>query len=88
MSFEVAGRPPSLATNASSPATTTPRGALPTGICLVSVLVAVSITPSMFLPLSATYSCDPSAENAMPEGRPPLSEIVAAFETEPLAATA
>ncbi len=83
-----AGRPPSLATNASWPAITTPRGALPTGICLVSVLVAVSMTPSVFLPLSATYSCVPSAENAMPEGRPLLSAIVAVFVTVPSAATA
>ena len=54
VSEAVAGRPPSLATNASLPAITTPRGALPTGICVVSVLVAVSMMPSVFLPFSAT----------------------------------
>ena len=54
VSPEVATRPPWFDTNALLPAITTSRGALPTGISLVSALVAVSITPSVLLPLIAT----------------------------------
>ena len=50
----LAGRPPSLETNASLPASTTWRGALPTLITLVSWLVAVLMTPSSFTTLRAT----------------------------------
>src|SRR5947209_15298458 len=50
-------------------ASTTWRGALPTRIWAVSRLVAVSMTPRVLAPLSATYSLDPSGESAMPEGR-------------------
>ena len=50
----LAGRPPSLETNASLPTSTTWRGALPTLITWISWLVAVSMTPSLLTPLRAT----------------------------------
>ena len=50
----VALRPPSLETKAWLPASTTWRGALPTGICWISAFVAVSMTPSLFVLLRAT----------------------------------
>src|SRR5450755_2245194 len=79
----VAGRPPSLETNAWLPSITTWRGAFPTGICLISVLVEVSITPSVLAPLSATYSLLPSAESAIPDGSQALSGPVAVGPAEP-----
>ena len=49
-------------------ASTTWRGAFPTGISSGTVSLAVSITPSLLAPLSATYSFDPSGESAIPDG--------------------
>ena len=65
-----AGRPPSLETYATVPpsASTTWRGALPTGIFCSRVSVAVSMTPSALAPFSATYSLEPSGDSAIPEG--------------------
>src|SRR4051812_38311438 len=87
----VAGRPPSLDTYALSPTSTTWRGALPTGISEVSVLVAVSMTPSVLLPFSATYSLPPSGDSATPPGSPspcgPTSLMTTGAETLPSSPT-
>ena len=64
----LAGRPPSLLTYAVEPEMTTCRGALPTGIWLIRVLLAVSTTPSALAPFRATYNLDPSPFKAMPDG--------------------
>ena len=72
----LAGRPPSLETNASLPTSTTCRGALPTWTYWVNWLVAVSITPSSLTPLRATYSLLPSGLSAIPEGRSGVVVVV------------
>src|SRR6266851_2602135 len=48
--------------------TTTPNGAIPTGISCVIECDAVSTTASELLRLNATYALAPVLENAMPEG--------------------
>src|SRR5579859_5615065 len=65
---DCAGRPPSSDTNAWLPTITTCRGALPTGIWLTRVLVAVLMTPSVLAPFKATYAVEPSGEKAIPDG--------------------
>ena len=64
------------------------RGALPTGICVVSLFVAVSTTPSVLAALSVTYSFEPSRDSAIPDGSqgpslgpiPPVPGLTVQFE--------